>query len=314
MDGIFEQLAQLNDYEEIQQLNANHLAFIAVVHQALEMEDAGEANSDDVDATIVQAIEDNAEAALDVFDLEVEVEFEDVNSAGADFGEALSVILEDEYENPGDGIQDIAEMTGVTPEEVQAYLMGQAAPSPEICRMIADHYLSDDPNAHQQFCMLGMNAYEAAMDDNGMGEYSEMDAVDVQMSAELDDLKAEFSAIKTEREVGTRLRELEKIADNLQAQMILTPAERNSLLRSAEFSQDQDSVAAFSQFCFGNGVNPHTYLDNVEFCLNWKMQTGPSGFSAYFSQESDEPIDLAQIETQESQNFLAEYRSRNSYQ
>jgi hypothetical protein len=311
---VFDQLAELNDYEEIQQLNANHLAFISVVHQALEMEDSGQADSDDVDATIAQAIEDNAEAALDVFDLEIEVEFEDVNSAGANFGEALSVILEDEYENPGDGIEDIAEITGVTPEEVQAYMMGKAAPSPDVCRMIADHYLSDDPNAHQQFCMLGMEAYEAAMADNGMGEYSAMDTADVQMSAELSDLRAEFSAIQTEREVGSRLRELEKIADGLQDRMILTPAERNSLLRSAEFSKDQDSVAAFSQFCFGNGVNPHTYLDNVEFCLNWKAQTGPSGFSAYFSQETDEPIDLAQAETQESQSFLAEYRSRHSYQ
>lgn len=312
--NVFEQLAQLSDYEEIQQLNANHLAFVALVHQALEMEDSGEADSEDVDATIAQAIEDNAEAALDVFDLEIEVEFEDVNSAGADFGEALSEILSDEYENPRDGIEDIAEMTGVTPEEVQAYMMGKAAPAPEICEMIADQYLSDEPEAHKQFCMLGMRAYQAAMDDNGMSEYS-MDApADVQMSAELDNLRAEFSAIKTEREVGTRLRDLEKIADGLQERMILTPAERNTLLRSAEFSKDQDSVAAFSQFCFGNGINPHTYLDNVEFCLNWKSQCGPSSYSAFFSQETSEPIDIAHAEVQESQQFLTEYRSRHSYQ
>lgn len=322
---MLETLAQMSDYEEIQALNANYIAFIAVVRQALEMEESGEADSDDVDATIAQAIEDNAQAALDVFDLEIDVDFEDVNAAGADFGEALAEVLEARYDNPEDGIEDISEMTGVSPEEVQAYLMGRAAPSPDVCRAIADHYLADDRQAHKEFCDLGMEAYESAMAEMGgmnmddtvnmggmarksMSEYSRQDTEDI--SDELNTIRT----IQVEREVSARLRELEGIADDLQSRMILTPAERNSLLRSAQFSKDQDSVATFSQFCFNQGVNPHIYLDNVEFCLNWKMQCGPSNYSAFFSQESNEPMALAETEYREAQSFLDDYRSRHSYQ
>lgn len=326
---MLETLAQMSDYEEIQALNANYIAFIAVVRQALEMEDSGEADSDDVDATIAQAIEDNAQAALDIFDLEIDVEFEDVNAAGADFGEALAEVLEASYEDPEDGIEDISEMTGVPPEEIQAYLMGRAAPSPDVCRAIADQYLADDPEAHEAFCDLGMDAYESAMSEmDDMDDIEDMDdtadmggmaskSMSEYSREDVEDITDELNTIRTiqvEREVSARLRELEGIADDLQSRMILTPAERNSLLRSAQFSKDQDSVATFSQFCFDQGVNPHTYLDNVEFCLNWKMQCGPSNYSAFFSQESDEPMALAEAEYREAQSFLDDYRSRHSYQ
>ncbi|MCC5616370.1 hypothetical protein LC605_15085 [Nostoc sp. CHAB 5836] len=303
---VLEQLQQLSDYDEIQQLNENYLGFVTLVHSALEAEADGQVDSGDVDATIGQAIEDHAQNQLDIFDIEVEVEFEPeiTSAAGADFGDALSEIIDNNFDDAAEGIAAISEVADITPEEVQAYLMGQAAPVPEVTEALADHFLSDDEMAYQQFMLLGQAAYQEAMPDDEP----------VEMSADVQNLRAEFNSIQTEREVGFRLRQLEKIADQLEDKNILTPAERNSLLRSANFSQDVDSVAVFCQFCTNSGVNPNTYLDNVEFCLNWKAQSGPSNYSAFFSQEVEEVIDVNAHEKEESFEFVTDYRSRHGYQ
>ncbi|MFN6560045.1 MAG: hypothetical protein RMY28_009575 [Nostoc sp. ChiSLP01] len=305
--NVLEQLQELSDYEEIQQLNENYLDFVTTVHQALEAEAGGQVDSDDVDATIGQAIEDHVQNQLDIFDIEVQVEFdpEMTSAAGAEFGDMLSSIIDDHFDDPAEGIAVVSEVANITPEEVQAYLMGQAAPVPEVTEAIADHFLSDDEMAYQQFMLLAQEAYREAMPD---------DDEPVEMSADLSNLRAEFNSITTEREVGFRLRQLEKIADGLQDRHILTPAERNSLLRSANFSQDVDSVAVFCNFCTNSGINPNTYLDNVEFCLNWKAQAGPSNYSAFFNQEVVEEIDTTAHEKEESKEFVSDYRSRHGYQ
>lgn len=304
---VLEQLQQLSDYEEIQRLNENYVNFVTLVHDALEAEAGGKVDSDDVDATVGQAIEDHAQNQLNIFDIEVEVEFEPeiTSAAGADFGDALSGIINDNFDDAAEGIAAVSEVADITPEEVQAYLMGQAAPIPEVTEAIADHFLSDDEMAYQQFMLLGQAAYSEAMPE---------DMEPAEMSADVQNLRAEFNSIQTEREVGFRLRQLEKIADQLEDKNILTPAERNSLLRSANFSQDVDSVAVFCQFCTNSGINPNTYLDNVEFCLNWKAQSGPSNYSAFFSQEVEEVIDVNAQEKEESKEFVTDYRSRHGYQ
>ncbi len=311
---VLEQLEQLSNYEEIDQLNENYVRLVMLVHSVLEAEETGQVNPEDVDATIGQAIEDHAQNQLDIFELEVEIELEPeiINAAGSDFGDALADIIDNNFDDAAEGVATISQVGGVTPEEVQAYLMGQAAPSPEVTEAIADQFLSDDEMAYQQFMLLGQEAYREAMP--GM-ESAEMSAATSSvLNNHIQDLRAEFNSIQTEREVGFRLRQLEKVADQLENQNILTPAERNSLLRSANFSQDVDSVAVFCQFCANTGVSPNTYLDNVEFCLNWKAQAGPSNYSAFFSQETDEPIDISVEEKQESKEFVTDYRSRYGYQ
>lgn len=295
--NVLEQLQQLSDYEEIQKLNENYVNFVSLVHDALEAETGGEVGSDDVDATIGQAIEDHAQNQLDIFDIEVQVEFEPETSG---FGAMLADLIDASYDDPDEGIAVVSEVAMITPEEVQAYLMGQAAPSPEVTEAIANHFLADDEAGYQQFLLMGQEAYQEAMSD-------------VEMNAEVAE-RAEFNSILVEREVGFRLRQLEKVADQLEEQNILTPAERNSLLRSANFSKDEDSVAVFSQFCVDNGTDPNTYLDHVSFCLNWKAQAGPSNYSAFFSQEVVETIDPEAGDRQQNQEFVTDYRSRHGYQ
>lgn len=305
--NLLEELSELSDYEEIQRLNENYLIFVTLVHNALEAEAGGQVESVDVDATIGQAIEDHAQGQLDIFDIEVDVEFEReiISVAGAEFGDALAGIIDDNFEDAEEGIAEISDVANITPEEVQAYLMGQAAPVPEVTEAIANYFLADDEIAYQEFLLLGQEAYREAM--------PEIDE-SVEMNADIQDIRAEFNSIQTEREVGFRLRQLEKIADQLEDQNILTPVERNSLLRSANFTQDVDSVAVFCQFCANSGVSPNTYLDNVEFCLNWKAQAGPSNYSAFFGHEVEESIDTSVHEKEKDQEFVVDYRSRHGYQ
>jgi len=61
-------------------------------------------------------------------------------------------------------------------------------------------------------------------------------------------------------------------------------------------------------------VSPSQYLDNVEFCLNWKAQSGPSNYSAFFSQEVVETIDVDAKEQEQGKEFVSDYRSRYGYQ
>jgi hypothetical protein len=96
------------------------------------------------------------------------------------------------------------------------------------------------------------------------------------MGAAVNNLQAEFEVYKERDQIGSWMRRLEKIADELHGANILTPAERNSLLRSDAFRNDSDSVAVFCNFARNAGSSPQEYLAHVEFCLNWKAQCGAS--------------------------------------
>lgn len=304
---VAEEMATPPEYKEVQQLDANYALLRRTVRQALAAEEEG-ANSEDIDMTIGQAIEDSAQNQLDIFDLDVDIEMEPESSgdAATDLGAALSEILDESYNDPEEGIAEMAAVAEMAPEQLMACISGQMVPTPASIEAIANHYLADDEEAYQGFMLLGQEAYQGAVASGEPPEPVEMNAVN--------DLRAEFNAIREREEVGTRMRYLEKLADGLLAQEILTPAEHSSLLRSDAFRQDPDSVALFSNFCYNNGTTPHDYLNCVEFCLNWKQQCGPSNYSAFFNQMAVEPIDTTHEVVQESQQFVQDYRSRHGYQ
>ncbi|NJO63802.1 MAG: hypothetical protein HC836_38150 [Richelia sp. RM2_1_2] len=281
------------------------------IRQLLQMEEEGEASSEDVDQTIGQAIEDHAENQLEIFDLEFEVDVANDAPPSIILGAALAQILNTYYTDADTGIAEMSAVAGITPENLMDCFTGEMIPSVDACGMIAEHYLTSNSNDYQDFMAICQAAHEVADKSSYDSEYMK----ETEYSAvipEVQELRAEFNALQIQNEVGMRMRHLEKQADNLLNQNILTPAERDSLLRSDAFKNDPDSVAVFCSFCAANDTEPSSYLDKVEFCLNWKAQCGPSGYGAFFNQMSEIPIENP--ETVQDAQFVNSYRTRNGYQ
>ena len=310
-EDIAEELNSPPEFEEIQGLDVNYAVLRKTVRQLLQMEEEGEASSEDVDQTIGQAIEDHAENQLGIFDLEFEVDVDNDASPSVILGAALAQILNTYYTDAETGIAEMSAVAGITPENLMDCFTGEVIPTPAGCEAIATHYLESNPEDFQDFMMISQAASEAAGVEVSGSDFMREEYSSV--NPEVEELKAEFNAIQIQNEVGIRIRQLEKKADSLLNQNILTPAERNSLLRSDAFKEDQDSVAVFCAFCANNETEPHSYLDNVEFCLNWKSQCDPSGYGAFFNQMSDESI-TENPQAKEDAAFVGNYVSRNGYQ
>lgn len=307
-----EELMTPPDYEEVQALDINYALLRKTVREALAMEEDGAADSEDIDTTIGSAIADHAEQQLEIFDLDV-VEDDDSEPVTAvdELGEMLATLIDAHYDDAVEGINEIADVSGLDAQEVINVIAGQMALAPEALQAVADHFFDETEEGYEQFLMVGQEALEEAMggvEINVMDESDDMEPM-VDMSA-VTNLQAEFEVYKERDQIGSWMRRLEKIADELHVANILTPAEHNSLLRSDAFRNDVDSVAVFCNFARGAGSSPQEYLAHVEFCLNWKAQCGASNYGAFFSEMTEEPIEFSHEEA----NFVDEYRSRNGYE
>ncbi|ARV58068.1 hypothetical protein BZZ01_04945 [Nostocales cyanobacterium HT-58-2] len=307
-EQVAEELATPPEYEEIQNLDQNYAVFRKTIRELLEVEEQGQADSDSVDATIGQAIEDHAENQLEIFGLEIEVDVDPGVDApfAAQLGSAIAEIINSNYEDADEGIAELSQVAGMSPEEVVSCISGQAIPTVQSCEVIANEYLADDEEAYQTFLLIAQDAHA----ESGYEEEPETS----EMSAEVEQLRAEFSVMQEQQEVGQRLRHLEKLGTNLLNENILTPAEHATLFGSDAFREDPDSVSVFCEFCAANNTSPHNYLDNVEFCLNWKSQCGPSNYGAFFSEMVQESLEVPETEVRQQQTFVSDYRSRHGYQ
>jgi transcriptional regulator with XRE-family HTH domain len=308
---VAQELATPPTYAEISDLDANYALLRKTVTSAMEEHENGRVSEDEADNIIIEAIEDHADNQLDIFGLEIELVIDGDDETDGSltswrepqteaqyssaFGDVLAQLIDAEYESIEDAFADIAEVTGLSESEVAGLINGELIPDTELADKIALVFdtLQNDEVAYQNFLSMA--------GDPGMATMSSSDLA----------LRAEFNAMKEEKEVATRLRQLEKWADDLYDRNYLTPAERNSLLRSPKFQEDPDSVAAFSQFCREVNSTPSEYLDRVEFCLNWKQQAG-SSVEGLFGQYVTEPM-ADNSETKEAQEYAKSYRLRHSY-
>lgn len=300
------------EFEEIQQLDINYATFRKLVRETLGIEEEDEADSEDVDETIGHAIAEHAERQLEIMDLDVIDDDDDEPVTALDeLGETIAELIDENYEDAVDGINDLAEICDLDGNEIIGVISGQMALAPECLEAVASHFFADDEQAYQAFIMLGQEALEDAMGvpmvvSDG-ADYSQEIS---EMSADQNDLRAEFEYYRERDEIGSWMRRLERVADELYGENILTPVERNALLRSDAFRNDPDSVAVFCEFARNAGTSPQEYLANVEFCLNWKAQCGASNYGAFFNEMSAEQIVDVSAEEVE---FVDDYRRRNPY-
>ncbi|NMG10712.1 hypothetical protein [Brasilonema sp. UFV-L1] len=161
----------------------------------------------------------------------------------------------------------------------------------------------------EQFTADALKLFDLSIDDIDSEETVENKT---QMSAADNELRAEFAAMKQEQAMTKRIYQLERRADKLLAERVITPAERKSLF--ANLSVEDDVVAVFSKFSESQGLSLADYLSRLEFCLDWREKNGSSGAALFFTQIADDKIGSYDAQAEEASAFVQEYRSRNGYE
>lgn len=319
-------LAEPPEYEELIRLDANYGLQRAAFFEFLEGEGAGEYGSDDVDTSIVQAVDDHATNQLEIFDLELEVEIEegeegddiDIDtgaemSSGSQYasfsqahGDIMASLIEQQYKKSRDGIADIATVAGVTESDVLGAIRGEVAFEPSTNIAIAGIFdsLRTNPQAHQEFVQLGTQAYNEIIQQQAQPQAAQMSAA----PAVDHELRAVFAAQQQEKEIGQSLKELEYRANAAFDAGLITPWQHYHLVGGL-IEDREDRVAMFSQYCESTAkVEPETYLYAANFALNLLER---SGMDERLKEQADSaPLSNA---TAEELEFEKNYRLRNGY-
>ena len=323
MDEIIGQLQELlnsTSFEEIHEAAATSVAFLASAQAALDQEDGEVLPEDEVDDVVAENIEDLASTLYQIFGIDVEENrmsddemmeasrnMGGIASFSQGFGEILSAILEQRFENVNDGVSLISEITGLENYEVPGLLDGSLVIDPQTASELADAFRLNG-GEYNEFINLAHQAYletEGAMD----GDRYDIGGITAEpvatMSADVQ-LRAEFEALKEQNAIGETLRAIERQCDQLVSNGTLTTHERRLLI--GDFETNQDRVAQFSAACGTMNVAPGQQLDRIQFYLYIANSRGPIAQFGQYAEEDIEDI------SQDDVSAIQSYRSRYGYQ
>lgn len=231
--------------------------------------------------------------------------------SGNDFGKALLAIC-DEYEDPVDGIVELARTTGHDPEDIVGLISGEYVPDPALAHQIASAYGLDEgeDGLYEEFMGLGADAYEQGVgekwdlgdeDDEEEGEEEENYSHHLQnLEFRNQELEARFAEMEVQQEVASALQDLERIGAKGIQEGWLPPVAFREMFGNFETVGDQ--VAAFSATCDGDGVDLETKLYAMEFAMGCFERCGPF---VNFAQMVDEPLSNEEIEIEEEEEAQA---------
>jgi hypothetical protein len=129
----------------------------------------------------------------------------------------------------------------------------------------------------------------------------------IQNSSEINQLKAEFNALKHQQELGDVLRGLDRKAMLLVQEGRLTPFEKKKLF--GETLDKEEGVALFSAACSANNVSPETQVDRITYYLSVAADRGEViQFNQY---QEPEPVDRAEF--QAAAEYSQDYFKRNGF-
>lgn len=287
------------------------------LEQAMDAEQNQEMGEEETDAAIAQVILENAQNRLDIFDLEVELmgnehdEYSATPGQTINFSQAmgmtLSNLIEAEYANPVEGKKAIAQATGLNLADVDNMILGQSVPDTETANNITACFsATQEEQGFKEFMSLAANAI------NEVAYFSQRKtpspSVEVlQNATEINQLKAEFNALKQQQELGDVLRGLDRQASLLVQEGRLTPFEKKKLF--GETLDKEEGVALFSAACSANNVSAETQVDRITYYLSVAADRGEV---IQFNEYQDvEPIN--QVEAQSASNYSNDYFKRNGF-
>jgi hypothetical protein len=287
-----------SDYEEIDALKINFANQIDLLSNVLETEESGQIAEEDADIAIAQIIENHAQAQLDAFDLEVEVEFE--NEAQFNFntvGAMLAALIDSDYTDEADAVVNISKVTGLCVSEIEEIIEDRAVPDHATADAIATVFptLQQDEVAYKtwiELVSLTLQAKDGA-------EIAKMDGAE-------SSLRAEFNALKEQHQLIEELRLAENKANQLVDAHLLTPFEKKILL--GNFADAEDRLALFSAACEEAAVPLDTQLDRINYYLYIASQRGEVKMFEPMVQEAN-----FSAADPEADKYAIEYIDRNGY-
>lgn len=174
------------------------------------------------------------------------------------------------YEDPTDLIEDLAEATGNSEQNIYELLMGEAAPDDNFALHASELFGLDEDLALD----LVAAGYEARGEDfedvlNEMEEeyYDSEDNVEEEaVYSRVNELEDELANFKAEQVMKDALNERETKALQLVEEGKMPPIIYEKLF--ANFNSDNEKIAAFSQVANANGVSLEAELHSIDKVLD----------------------------------------------
>jgi hypothetical protein len=306
-DQTLEELSIPADNDAIQQLDATYALVRGSIRHIFDAEQTGSIDREAGDEAIENILSEQLQLQAQILSIELSEIDEDVDRImevgypATTFGEGLTALLAAEHESFEEGLNHVSSQIGIDADTLIDYCNGDDLPSQQEAMAIGSCFqcCHNDPSAMQHLVSLA---------DNGMADMSRQQS---QFEAEFAALRQERADFHNKQELQHRIKAAERLADEMLANNYISPAERRELLPMNIAADDrQDFTAFFSMSAESMGVSPSSYMDCIEFTMQFLSKRGKvvptliTDFSAY---QEPEPANRQDLE------YLANYRSKHSY-
>lgn len=172
------------------------------------------------------------------------------------------------YEDPTDLIEDLAEATGNSEQNIYELLIGEAAPDDDFALHASELFGLDEDFA-LDLVAAGYEARGENFEDvlNEMeDEYSDENVEEEAVYSRVNELEDELANFKAEQVMKDALNEREAKALQLVEEGKMPPIIYEKLF--ANFNSDNEKIAAFSQVANANGVSLEAELHSIDKVLD----------------------------------------------
>lgn len=210
------------------------------------------------------------------------------------------------YEDTTDFIEDLAEATGNTEQNIYELLIGEAAPDDNFA-LHASELFGLDEDLTLDLVAAGYEARGEDFEDvlNEMEEeYAEEDEESEAVYSRVNELEDELANFKAEQIMKDALNEREAKAQSLVQEGKMPPIIYEKLF--ANFNSDNEKIAAFSQVANANGVSLEAELHSIDKVLDVFEEMPELGvFTSYSdSYATDEELNEERALNEEAQRRL----------
>jgi hypothetical protein len=278
-----EDLMEEQEYDELDYTNDLFRRTIDNIENGLE---AGLITPEEAEELEAQATADLQDRLSELLGIDpIEAEYEDnmtlaTFASAPSFGAALLELVDSEYEDADQALQDIQAVTGLSEDEIGDLLDDAAVPTSELTDALSSLFeQTSDEDGYEALMGLAAEAREEAYGYDPEEEDLEEEANDedeelVEYSdPRVSQLENQIAEFQLEKGVKDALSEIERKAQDGISEGWLPPVARKVLL--GNFEREDDRVAAFSSACDANGTDIDTMLFGINYALEAFKRCGP---------------------------------------
>jgi hypothetical protein len=209
------------------------------------------------------------------------------------------------YEYVEDLVEDLADYTGLSDEDITGLLTGEYVPDDELAQTLAQGFEVDDETADEFYALVEEDLGSLGGEGEGDANYSAY-------AAEVEELRSQVAEFQTTSAVNGALLDLERRARQGVDEGWLPPIAKEAILGNFELAEDR--VASFSQLCVVNKTTPEVELYAIEKQLAVFEAMGP--IYGNFNAMVKEPLTEAEfrkgeeVSTQAKRNHEARKKSK----